>query len=246
MKCFKITTQTLRAYGGFQYTLGVWTPKLDGEMPLCTSSWYHVYDHPLLAAMFSAIHGRAATPKLFEATYDGRLKTKDANGLMRGVVRVRLDKVVSLPVFSPEQRVRFAIYAARAVYHGSEWITWSNHWLGGLDRSEKAAHAARRSVKGEDSYSGRAAKGAAHAAEYADGTEPAPLSARGVERWEEWLKMGVRESAGAAKMAGFSRSTKAHPPLPPRTSSYWVKLIEKAIIDEDKLQKGPAPCCATN
>lgn len=239
MHAYKLIDRSLRAYGNFRYTLGNWTPTLTGWGPLCTGSWYHVYDHPSLAVLFNILHANVVVPKLFECTYDGRSRTKDDSGLKRGVVSLRLDKEVPLPVFSPDQCVRFAIYCARNVYHGSEWISWTKHWCGGLDRSEKSAMLARRSVK-ESNGCGRentiqclaenAAKAAANAAEYAVGTD---LGEHYGVCGASWQENGVGAVARAAKHAGGARGWQKGEQ--PRTSSYWVGLIEKAIADEEKV-----------
>lgn len=235
MKCYKLVTQGLKAYGGFKYTLGVWTPKLDGTGDLCTKSWYHVYDNPLLAVLLNVLHGILVWPKLFECTYDGRLHTVDDRGLKRGVVKLRLDKELPLPVITPEQCVRAAIYCTRPLQPKKPWADWAKSWLNGKDRTCLSAIHIQR-VIGPGSWSklkdtvktaNAAALASASAAQYATHLAKWTWSLRG------W---GSRATARAIERAAqFAWLIKK-----PQNSAYFVGLVEKAIADENKLQKGRA------
>ena len=44
-----------------------------------------------------------------------------------------------MPVVSLEQRIRFAILCARAVYREPGWCAWAEAWLTGADRTAAAA-----------------------------------------------------------------------------------------------------------
>jgi len=234
MKCYKLVTQVLQAYGGFQYTLGEWTPMLGGAETLCNSGWYHVYDHPLLAVLLNPLHRNLARPKLFECTYDGRLRTRDDQGMKRGVRRLRLDKELPLPVITPCQCTRVAIYCAQPIQSCKSWAEWAKSWLRGKDRTSSSAMQIQREldrglratvptpVRTANRCALAAADAARHAAKHADDSV-------GGARW-------VTTARAIEHAARFAKLIKK-----PKNAAYWVKLIEKAIFDEDKLQKALVP-----
>jgi len=231
MKCYKLVTQGLKAYGGFKYALRKWTPLLEGDATLCTSGWYHVYDHPLLAVLLNPIHRDLAKPKLFECTYDGRLNTRDDDGLKRGVRRLRLNKELPLPVITPCQYTRVAIYCAQPIQSCKSWAEWAKSWLRGKDRTSSSAMQIQRELgrglRATNTAPFRTANRCALAA-----AETAKHSADPTEGDWRAYGWGARATAGAIKHAAdFAMLTEKS-----RTAAYWVELIEKAIADENKLQ----------
>ena len=239
MKCYKLVTQGLKAYGGFKYTLGKWTPMLGGAETLCNSGWYHVYDHPLLAMLLNPIHRNLAKPKLFECTYDGRLRGLDDQGLKRGVRRLRLDKELPLPVLTPNQCARLTIYCAKPICSEKHWRDWAKKWLNGKDRTPCSAirvqrelgHGLRATCPAPVRIANRCALSAADVAKHVAGTQNLRGSDLSVYGY------GARSTASAIKHAAdfAKRITK------PKAAYYWVWLIKKAIADENKLQEALAP-----
>lgn len=219
MECFKLTGRHLDTYNGFLYTFGVWTPKLGGIGKLCSASWYHVYDHPLVAAMFNPMHANIKRPRLFEASYDGRMATFDDNGTKRGVARLRLVKEIPLPALTATQRVRFAIYCARRVYDSGAWTLWSNAWLDGTDRSASTADRLVIDCR-------RNAGGACDAASFATRTvgEPHNMAYCAARAAESIIPLTVR-SPGV---------------------NIWVDTIKRAIKDENKFQEEKTACGASS
>jgi hypothetical protein len=77
--------------------------------------------------------------RLWEA--EGDVGAED-HGLKVGCTRVKTLREVPLPVVTLEQRVRFGILCARAVYQDPAWNAWADNWLSGKDRSVAAAYRA--------------------------------------------------------------------------------------------------------
>jgi len=213
MKCFKLTDQNMRTYcGSFLWVLGEWAPTLRGLGPLCASGWYHAYDHALVAVLLNRVHADIRGPRLFEASYDGRSRTLDEHGLKRGVVSLRLDKEVPLPVITPEQRVRIAIYCARRVYHEDQsWMVWSNAWVDGRDRNPRTAESLP------------------------------PLQSMGGAAQSAWAAVGsAAEMYNERACATYAaRAVVYCAPLPDSRSGVngFCALAERAIADENKFQE---------
>jgi len=234
MRCFKLVTQGLKAYGGFRYTLGEWTPLLAGDARLCNSCWYHVYDHPLIAVLLNPTHRDLARPKLFECTYDGRLCTLDNQGLKRGVRRLRLDKELPLPVITSNQRTRVAIYCAKPSCSEKHWRAWAKSWLNGKDRTSSSAMQIQRmlgrGLRASNTRPVRTAHRCALAA--ADTAKQHVDGSIGHMNWRAY-NWGAWSTTGAIKYAAnFAMLTEKS-----RNAAYWVRLIETAITDENKFQE---------
>lgn len=111
-----------------------------GKGELCGPGYIHAYTHPLLAVLLNPIHADLPAPRLWEA--EGEIAKSD-RGLKVGCVTLKTIREMPLPVVTTEQRVRFAILCAKAVYTDAAWLAWANGWLDGTDRTERAARAAR-------------------------------------------------------------------------------------------------------
>jgi len=216
MICYKLTDQDMRTRGGFQYTLGEWTPALSGEGRLCTKHWYHVYDSQLVATMLNPSHANISEPRFFKATYDGRCHSLDSRGLKRGVTRLRLDEELEAPALSSRQRVRAAICCVCELYHEPTWSSWAKNWLDGTDRTFDGAveFFGAIAITGDRA---RAAKQAATAAiqasaDYNDSRKP--LIAR-------FASSAIAYVAVCEEVA----------------SKKWGDIIERAIADENKFQE---------
>lgn len=139
-KYYKLTDQNMQTFNGFQWKLGKWVEAVGlPDQELCTNSWLHCYDSPLLAVLHNPMHARIEAPRLFEIEVGG--KTKDDNGLKRGFQKMRLMKELVLPVVTQEQRIKYGILCAKAVYTDVAFARWANRWLSGKDRTIISARA---------------------------------------------------------------------------------------------------------
>ena len=150
----------MQTYNGFQWTLGVWeTASGNSDHALCSDSWLHCYDHPLIAVLHNPIHADIDNPRLFEVETAG--DTKNDRGLKRGFKKMRLVREVLLPVITQEQYITYGILCAKSVCTESKFIAWANCWLSGKDRSQAAAEAAAEVALGTVAWAAaRAAAGA--------------------------------------------------------------------------------------
>jgi hypothetical protein len=165
MKKYKLTTQDLQTYGGFQWEIGkevTTTGKVDY---LCTSSWLHYYHHPLLAVLLNPIHSDIIEPRLFEVKAEG--KHLDDNGLKGGCTKMTLIKELTLPVITLTQKVAFGILCSLMVYKNKKYVTWANNWLLKKDRTYSTAADAYNAADAYATNAANAAAKAANAAAYA-------------------------------------------------------------------------------
>lgn len=212
MQCYTLTERDT------SFMLGNWmkrTVNKSGEDD--GPEWFAVYDHPLLAALFSRDGALAYRPgRLFESLFDGRSGHRDECGMVRFVHRLKLVKEVPLPELTDNQRRRFAIYCAREALASCDdqpWFKWADGWTSGDDRglfANSNGRAAARTLH----YAARAAKEAANAA-YVEYGEPVIVST-------------FRAATSAVRALCAIR---------PQTSEKWVSLAKHAIADENKLQE---------
>jgi len=134
------------------------TAKGDGEPKLCSRTVIHAYRDPLLALLMDPIQaGFGAGAHLWEAT--GEVVVDDGTKVgCRSLTTVRR---LRKPRLTTEQRVRFAILAAKAVYHDPAWLRWADGWLDGSNRGPDAADAAAWAA--EAAWAAKAAAAAAEA-----------------------------------------------------------------------------------
>ena len=138
---YKLTDAAGQTHDNTQWGPGVRheaTGPLDG--PLCSSSWIHVYTDPLLAVLLNPIHAQFERPQCWEVQIDG--ETKPDHGLKVGARGVTTTREIPLPDVTLDQRVRFGIICALAVYTSKAFAQWAHAWLDGSERSEAAAGAA--------------------------------------------------------------------------------------------------------
>ena len=135
----KLVNQELQTYNKTQWAINEWQIAA-GEGKLCSESWLHGYEHPLLAAFLNPIHANIENPRLFAIEVGDRIK-KD-KGLKFGSSKMRLTHELELPQVSLEQCIRFGILCALEVCQDAAFVTWATGWLSGADRSQKAAKAA--------------------------------------------------------------------------------------------------------
>lgn len=147
------------SYGGCRWEVGVWK-ETDGRGELCGPGWLHGYDTVELALLLNPIHANIYDPIAYRVECGGR--RKDDRGLKFGVTRMRLVEPVALPCVTLDQRVRFAIRCAVAVYRDPAFLRWARAWLTNQDRSTAGARAAAGVAAGV--AAGAAAEWAAGAA----------------------------------------------------------------------------------
>ena len=123
-----------------------------GDGPHCSPYWIHVYDDRYVAALLNPVHANFANPQLWIC--EGEEPTLDDLGLKRGVKACTTIKRVSLPRFTVNQRVAFAIYCTLETHPPKTWVKWAQGWLDGSDRSAAEAEAAKRAAEaaGEETW----------------------------------------------------------------------------------------------
>lgn len=140
MKKYKLLSQDMTSYGGFEWVLG---KTYEIEKPgnsMCTDQVFHFYDSPEIAALMNPVHANIENPRLFECEVPG-IVTHD--GLKGGCKSMTLTSELPVPEFSTEQRVKFGILCAKKVCTDKKWNEWADNWLSGKDRDAYAADAAR-------------------------------------------------------------------------------------------------------
>lgn len=134
---YKLTSQDLTTYNGFQWTLNEWKETVGG-WELCSPGWLHCYSHPLIAILLNRIHANIHNPRLFKCEVEG--KTLDDRGLKEGWTRMRLIEEMQIPRVSQNQSIAFAILCALEVSQNQCFIEWANNWLSGKNRNIESAH----------------------------------------------------------------------------------------------------------
>ena len=162
MTLWKLTDKDGRTYGGMQWGEGIEHTAPGGGL-LCTAAWIHAYTDPLLTMFLDPIGANfGPTARLWEA--EGDVGAED-HGLKVGCTRLRTLREVPLPQITLEQRARFGVLCARAVYQDPTWNAWANDWLSGKDRSEAAAEQSALSAAASEAAKAKRATAAAWAAE---------------------------------------------------------------------------------
>ena len=164
---YKLTDTAMRTHEDFQWELGKWysIPKKNRGGKLCSVSWFHCYNDPLLAALLNPIHADIESPRLFACETRGDMATD--RGLKFGFTEMRITEEMPVPEISTTQKVAFGILCAKQVYKDPDWNYWADNWLSREDRTELAAWAAEAAA-GAAAEAAKAAAEAAKAAEAAD------------------------------------------------------------------------------
>jgi hypothetical protein len=111
----------------------------DCTIPLCSSSYIHAYENPLIAVFMNPAHADFKPPILWLAT--GWVSRRE--GMLKcGCFSLRTIKKLPLPVLSITQRVKIGIHCALFVYTEPTFVEWAKNWLAGVDRTAAAAAAA--------------------------------------------------------------------------------------------------------
>ena len=160
---YKITDANWETKNRTKWGPGV-THTAPGSGALCTNGWLHAYLSPELATLLNPIHAAFKDPVLWEA--EGEIGARDGQ-LKVGSAALTTVRTVEAPVFTMEQRVKFAILCAKAVYHDPDFVAWADAWLGGADRSYKAAVWTEAEAAARAAEAVAAAEAAARAAVWA-------------------------------------------------------------------------------
>ena len=140
MKLYKLTDEKNQTYTGCQWGGNI-THTTDGKGNLCGPGYTHWYTDPLLAVLLNPLHAsfNLTTAHLWEG--EGEVMQND-RGLKVGCVKATTLRRIELPHVTSTQKVRFAIFCAKAVVVDPEWNQWADNWLAGEDRTVEAAAAA--------------------------------------------------------------------------------------------------------
>lgn len=143
----------------------VWSigPRLDlyyGGVKGCASGVIHYYESPEMAALISPIHVGSDHNCLFECEVEHPI---GSDGVKHWAKDIRLIRKLTLPTYTSEQRVKFAILCALEVTNDNRFISWANEWLSNGDRSYRTADIAYAAY---GAYGGAKAAKAAYATAY--------------------------------------------------------------------------------
>jgi hypothetical protein len=140
MKGYKLTRADGTTTGGGNVCQ--WWPGVRHEAkgpatgPLCSSSWIHFYESPLLAVLHNPIHADYRDPILWEIETDGAVKSE---GHMKSGARgVTTTCRIPLPQIETKHKIAYAILCALEVFDAPAFRTWAENWLSGADRTDKA------------------------------------------------------------------------------------------------------------
>ena len=142
--CYKLTNASGKSHGETQWGENVTHVATGNGMAFCSPDLIHLYSHPLLAVFLNPIHANFNNPLLWEA--EAEIVASD-NGLKLGAKRVTTLRRIPLPTVTTEQRVRFAILCALAVYEETKFKKWAEGWLANTDRTAETAWATAMSAR---------------------------------------------------------------------------------------------------
>ena len=99
----KLVNQDITTHGGFKWKVGKWykIDKSDYGSGLCSESYFHCYEHPLLAILLNPIHADIENPKLFQVNVKGK---KESDQFKFGFTQMRLAKEIKLHKISMIQK----------------------------------------------------------------------------------------------------------------------------------------------
>ena len=200
---YKLIGSEMKTHKGFQWELGKWY-ETTGKGKLCSSSWLHFYNDPLVGLFMNPIYANIPNPRLFRAEVEG--KFLDDNGLNCGYTKARLIKELPVPQISPVQRVRFAIFCVKEVYKERKWNKWADNWLSGKDRTKESAVGTIGAVRTANATWSAVctAKNTAHTFHVTWNTANVVCTARAVRTTDAANTANATESAALAALAAWS------------------------------------------
>jgi hypothetical protein len=135
---YKLTDQNGQTHNATQWGEGV-THHASGVGDLCSPGWLHAYTDPLLAVLLNPIHADITDPQMWIC--EGVVGKED-KGLKVGCAVLTTIRRTDVPSVNTEQKVRFGVLCALAVYSDPGFERWADNWLTGGDRTAATAWAA--------------------------------------------------------------------------------------------------------
>ena len=131
--------------------------------PLCTSSYIHAYENPLVAVLMNPAHAKFKAPILWRAV--GWVSRREGESKC-GCFSLRIIEKLPLPEISVAQRIRIGIYSALSICSEPDFVLWAKNWLAGTDRTVSAAATAANAYVANASAASAVANAAAASAAY--------------------------------------------------------------------------------
>ena len=182
MKLIKLTDENNQTYNDTQWGENV-THTVEWSGNFCASGVIHCYQDLTVALLLNPIHVNFTRPRAWEA--EGKVLLSD-KGLKFGVKSLTtIREIAPLPEITTEQRIKFGILCALAVYKEPNFIKWANKWLSGEERVAEAAWAAWAAAEAAEAVVeavAAAARAAARAAEAAARAAEAELDFAGIAK----------------------------------------------------------------
>ena len=201
---YKLTYPEGTTFGGTRWAPGVTHVATGAGTGLCSDGFIHGCEHPLLALLHNPIHGNFQRPRLWECESDDE-PLRDGQ-MKLGVKSLTCIREMPVPEITLEQRVRYGILCAKAVYADPAWNRWADGWLDGTDRSAWAAAEAAEAAWAA-TRAANAASNAAWAARAANAaSEAAARAARAAKANAATRAAAAAEAAEAAWAAWAAKA----------------------------------------
>ena len=142
---YKLTSQKMQTYGGFQWEPDAWYSSIDAifkdsQRSLGSEAWFHCCDNPIVAIMQNPVEGQIIDPRLFRCNVKG--SKRGEMGLKFGFTYMRLGEELECPKITLNQLLAFGILCVKEICKEKGWLEWADKWLSGVDRSKESATAA--------------------------------------------------------------------------------------------------------
>lgn len=149
---YKLTNSDMTTRNEFKWELAK-EYKIDKKLigpdkELCSNSWFHVYNSPLVAVLLNPIHANIRNPRLFECECSGYCKLD--KGLKIGFTKVKFIREIEMPEITISQKIAFGILCTKQVYLEPKWNKWADDWLNNVDRGYCCCRAAVRAAASAD------------------------------------------------------------------------------------------------
>jgi hypothetical protein len=182
------------------YNQCLWGPNIShsgtGKGDLCGPGYIHAYTSPYLAVLLNPIHANMNPSRLWIA--EG-IVVKTDKGLKVGCKSLTTLREISLPEFTTNQKIYFALLCAAEVYKDSDFLAFVHNWVTGRDRSAETARAVAWAA--EAALAAETARAVAWAAEAAE-------TARAVA-WAAEAALAGALGAAAARAAAAAEAARA-------------------------------------
>lgn len=156
---YKLTDKNIQTYNGFQWVIGRREVITKTGYELCSDAVFHGYHSLAQAVLFNPIHANYQNARGFKCEVDSIISD---DKLKFGCKEMTLLEELHLPIFTTEQKVKFAILCAKKVCKYTGWNKWADDWLSGKNRAADTAYAAADATHTASAI--HAARAAAYAA----------------------------------------------------------------------------------